>query len=122
MGKEPKPTDWFAALVRIAGASFPGASSLVQLQAEIDSSSLLNRVQKLEDPISTLHGGVPETARCIYQCLEEQNERLVVSGQTKTLFPPEYALAKVTLTTITTRVMPCRTHRARNTRPNNGSS
>jgi len=58
--------DWLMSIVRIAGASFAGASSLVQFQAEIDSKALLQRVSKLEDPISNLHELVPEVSKHIY--------------------------------------------------------
>ena len=50
--------NWFFKFVRIAGASFPVASSLVQLQSELDSDELNRRIQKLEDPISNLHEDV----------------------------------------------------------------
>jgi len=65
--------DWLFSIVRVAGASFPVASSLVQLQAEIDSKTLLQRVTKLEDPISHLHDDVPELSRQIYQELKRKN-------------------------------------------------
>ena len=41
--------DWFMKLVRVAGASFPGASSLVQLQSEIDSQAMAKRLEELSD-------------------------------------------------------------------------
>lgn len=62
-------------IVRIAGASFPGASSLVQLQAEIDSKALLERISKLEDPISSLHELVPEVSRLIYDGIKSSNSK-----------------------------------------------
>ena len=65
--------DWLLSIVRIAGASFPVASSLVQLQAEIDSKALLERVDRLEDPVSYLHNDVPELSRLIYQKLKLVN-------------------------------------------------
>lgn len=58
--------EWFFAIVRIAGAFFPGTSSLVQLQAELDTKSFGERLKKLEDPISTLHEHVPDVSREIY--------------------------------------------------------
>ena len=63
--------NWFYSIVRIAGASFPVASSLVQLQSEIDSNALNERVAKLEDPVSNIHCDVPELARIIYQELKQ---------------------------------------------------
>ena len=69
--------DWLLSIVRVAGASFPVASSFVQLQSEIDSKSLLERVSKLEDPVSHLHQDVPEISRLIYQKLNSSNGNLV---------------------------------------------
>ena len=63
--------NWFFAITRIAGASFPGASSLVQLQAELGAEALSKRVQCLEDPISTLHEDVPELSKKFYEVLTE---------------------------------------------------
>ena len=65
--------DWLLSIIRVAGASFPLASSLVQLQSEIDSKALKERVAKLEDPISRLHDDVPELSRQIYQKLKLEN-------------------------------------------------
>lgn len=62
--------DWFFKIIRIAGASFPLASSLVQLQAELDSDALKNRLHKLEDPITHLHPDVVELSRTLYQKLK----------------------------------------------------
>ena len=42
--------EWFIRLVRIAGASFPGASSLVQFQSELSAIQFENRLKALEDP------------------------------------------------------------------------
>ena len=66
--------DWLFSIVRIAGASFPVASSLVQLQAEIDSKALAKRVRRLEDPVSFLHPDVPEASRELYAALKAQDE------------------------------------------------
>ncbi|MDO8946183.1 MAG: hypothetical protein Q7U88_03375 [Desulfocapsaceae bacterium] len=65
--------DWLLSIVRVAGASFPVASSLVQFQAEIDSKALQERVAKLEDPISHLHDSVPELSRQIYRKVKLEN-------------------------------------------------
>lgn len=65
--------DWFLSIVRVAGVAFPVASSLVQLQAEIDSKSLKERVARLEDPVSYLHDDVPELSRKIYRELKLNN-------------------------------------------------
>lgn len=65
------PMDWFMAIIRIAGASFPGAASLVQFQSEIDAHNLGERVARLEDPISFIHEDVPELAKTIYARLKD---------------------------------------------------
>lgn len=62
--------DWFFKIVRIAGVNFPVAASLVQMQAEIDSVAMANRLNKFEDPISYLHEDIPELAKLIYQNLQ----------------------------------------------------
>ena len=65
--------NWFFAIVRIAGASFPGASSLVQLQSELTSEALSERIQKFEDPISFLQEDVPEVSKHLYAELKNRN-------------------------------------------------
>jgi hypothetical protein len=59
--------EWFLKVVRIAGVNFPGAASFVQLQAELDSSAMKSRLEKLEDPISDLHEDIPKVAKSIYK-------------------------------------------------------
>jgi hypothetical protein len=66
-------TDWFLSIIRIAGSSFPVASSFVQFQAEIDSKVLDKRIAKLEDPVSSLHNDVPMLSQNIYQKLKIAN-------------------------------------------------
>lgn len=69
--------DWLLAIIRIAGVSFPGAASLVQLQAEIDragAEALAERVRRLEDPISALHPDVPSVAKTIYSAMTDEDE------------------------------------------------
>jgi len=75
--------DWFFSIIRVAGASFPVSSSLVQLQSEIDSKALLERVEKLEDPVSFLHDDVPALSKVIYHKLKSQES-------TKLLFSDEF--------------------------------
>lgn len=65
--------DWFLKLIRVAGVNFPGAASLIQLQAEIDSVKFNDRLRKLEDPISYLHEDVPELSKEIYRTLVHQD-------------------------------------------------
>ncbi|MDO9048185.1 MAG: hypothetical protein Q7U66_10675 [Methylobacter sp.] len=73
-----KNIDWLFSLIRIAGVAFPVASSLVQWQAELSSKDVLERVQKLEDPVSFLHEDIPELSKLIYQSLKE-NESPILS-------------------------------------------
>jgi hypothetical protein len=65
-----KTMEWFFKIVRVAGVNFPGAASLVQLQAELDADAMTSRLEKLEDPISYLHEDVPEVAKEIYEKLK----------------------------------------------------
>lgn len=65
--------DWFLKLVRIAGVNFPGAASLVQLQAEIDSEAINISIKKLSDPISFLNMDVQKVSREIYKKLKANN-------------------------------------------------
>lgn len=65
--------EWFIRLVRIAGASFPGASSLVQLQSELSSIQFEQRLKELEDPISQIDDHVQDAAKIMYQALKEQD-------------------------------------------------
>ncbi len=60
-------------MIRIAGASFPGASSLVQLQGELDAKEFSDRIRRLEDPISFLHDDVPELSKHLYEELKRAN-------------------------------------------------
>lgn len=64
------PMKWLCAIIRIVGVSFPGMSSLVQLQAELDANSIDDRLKKLEDPISALHEDVPELSKLIYSRIQ----------------------------------------------------
>jgi hypothetical protein len=66
--------DWLLSLVRIVGASVPGASSLLQLQAEIDGKGVDNRLRRLEDPISALHPDVQELAGVLYQAAKTKDQ------------------------------------------------
>lgn len=65
--------EWLAALIRSVGSSFPGASSLVQLNSEIESSKVKERLDRLEDPISSLHPDVPEVSSEIYDAVKSSN-------------------------------------------------
>jgi hypothetical protein len=62
--------DWFLKIIRIAGASCPGAASLLQLQAELDGAEIKKRIDKLSDPISFLHNDVQKVAKEIYTNLK----------------------------------------------------
>ena len=65
--------DWFCSLIRIAGASFPVASSLVQLNSEIESGHIRSRLEKLEDPISSLHPDIQIVSKKIYEAIKIKN-------------------------------------------------
>ncbi|MDH3997787.1 MAG: hypothetical protein OET90_03005 [Desulfuromonadales bacterium] len=65
--------NWLFSIIRIAGASFPMASSLVQIQAEVDSNALNERIARLEDPVSNLHEDIPELSRAIYKAMCASN-------------------------------------------------
>lgn len=69
--------NWLSILVRSVGAAFPVASSLVQLQAELDSVELQKRLRKLEDPISNLHPDVPDLSQRIYRLLSASGNKIV---------------------------------------------
>lgn len=70
--------NWFFALARVAGASFPVTSSLAQLQAELDSAATQNRLQRLEDPVAAIHPDVNEVTGKIYDAIKQAG-RLPVS-------------------------------------------
>jgi hypothetical protein len=65
---------WLMSVARIIGASFPYCSSLLQLQAEIDSAAVQRRLLVLEDPISQLHPGIREVSEKLYNELSAKGE------------------------------------------------
>ncbi len=69
--------NWFYSAVRIAGASFPVSSMLVQLQAELDAKKFNNRLQKLENPISALHEDINEISCLIYGKIKRTDDLLI---------------------------------------------
>ena len=75
--KKETGMDWLFSIVRIAGASFPGSASFVQLQGEIETKKILNRVQQLEDPISFLHEKAPEVSKRLYEKMKAEDSNLV---------------------------------------------
>lgn len=72
--------EWIAVLIRAVGSSFPGAASLVQLNSEIESSNVRERLDRLEDPISSLHPDVPDVSSKIYQAVKSSNSNAVDFG------------------------------------------
>ncbi|GAA6169399.1 hypothetical protein [Sessilibacter corallicola] len=58
--------DMLFKVVRIIGASFPVASSLVQFQSELDAYEFEQRLNNLEDPISSIHPNMGEVGQAIY--------------------------------------------------------
>lgn len=65
--------DWLFKIIRIAGASCPGAASLLQLQAELDGAEIKKKIDKLSDPISFLHEDVQAAAKEIYKQLKSSD-------------------------------------------------
>lgn len=60
---------WFRILLRVAGSSFGFTAPLVQLDAELTTRDMQQRLLKLEDPISALHPDVRDVSRIIYSDL-----------------------------------------------------
>jgi hypothetical protein len=73
--------NWLSILIRTVGAGFPGASSLVQLQSELDSAKLQERVRQLEDPISSLHPDVTALSAILYRSLQAAGSKIVVTEE-----------------------------------------
>lgn len=69
--------NWILSLIRVAGASFPIASSAVQLQAEIDARATQRRLRALEDPLTNLHPDIREISRQIYEAIRATGDRHV---------------------------------------------
>ena len=65
--------NWLSTIIRVAGSQFPVASALVQLQSELDSDALSQRIKRLEDPVSFLQEDVPTVSKLIYEALKSQN-------------------------------------------------
>lgn len=72
--------NWFFTIIRVAGASFPGASSLVQLQSELDANAFSERVKRLEDPISCLDTDVPKFSKNLYLEMKKTNNNKLKFG------------------------------------------
>lgn len=68
-----KKFDWFMSIMKVAGASFPVSSSIVQFLSEIESEKIKERLEKLEDPISNLHSDIPQLSELIYKKLSAEN-------------------------------------------------
>ena len=61
--------NWLSILIRVAGSATPLTAPLVQLQSELDSRVLERRVDRIEDPISTLHPDIRSLATQLYVAL-----------------------------------------------------
>lgn len=59
--------------MKVAGASFPVGSSIVQFLSEVESQKVKERLKKLEDPISNLHSDIPQASELIYKKLKAEN-------------------------------------------------
>lgn len=66
-------SNWFIKLIRIAGASFPGSSSLVQYYSELESINTDERISKFEDPISYIHKDIGQLSEMIYIQVKAQD-------------------------------------------------
>ena len=69
--------DWFCSFIRVVGVNFPGAASLVQIQAEIDSQLIEKRLLALEDPISVLHADVHAFSKDIFVAITDENTNVI---------------------------------------------
>ncbi len=66
--------NWLFPLARVIGAGVPFGGVLVQLNAEWDARKVQERLQKLEDPISSLHPDVREFSRVAYDHIRATGE------------------------------------------------
>jgi len=62
--------DWFTSFVKVAGASFPVTSSLVQFLSEIEACEIQGRIRRLEDPISGLHPDINRLSEILYNSIK----------------------------------------------------
>lgn len=69
--------NWLSTIVRMAGNSFPLSAPLVQLQAELDSEVMKQRLLKLEDPLSALHPDVRAIAPLLYDEIRRQGSSAI---------------------------------------------
>ena len=67
-------SNWVSTFVRVAGTFNPLTAALVQLQSELDSAALDERVKRLENPLRALHPDLPEVGRVIYEALKAAND------------------------------------------------
>jgi len=66
--------DWFFSFVKVAGASFPVTSSFVQFLSEIESREMLERIHRLEDPISGLHPDINTLSELLYDAIRTTDD------------------------------------------------
>lgn len=66
--------NWVSTLVKVAGQFSPFTAALVQLQSEVDSAALAERLKRLEDPLRGLHPDLPEVAKLIYETVKMNND------------------------------------------------
>jgi hypothetical protein len=57
----------------VIGASLPIAPSFIQMDSEIKQKEIIDRIIRLEDPISTLHEDVHFVSGCIYDKIKSGN-------------------------------------------------
>lgn len=66
--------NWVSIFIRVAGTINPITAWLVQLQSEMDSAVLTERVKRLEDPLLSIHPDLPEVGRIVYDAIRAGNE------------------------------------------------
>lgn len=64
---------WVLSLVKILGSLNPASSVLVQVLGEIEGKRTAEAIERLSDPISSLHKDVKALSKKIYSALKEQN-------------------------------------------------
>jgi hypothetical protein len=67
----------FIRIMKIAGVNFPVAASFIQISNELDAIKVQQRLDALEDPISSLHPDVPALSHVIYFALVNNDSSML---------------------------------------------
>lgn len=67
-------SNWVSTFIRVVGTFNPLTAALVQLQSELDSTALDERVKRLENPLRSLHPDLPDVVRVVYDALKASND------------------------------------------------